>query len=287
MTMTNRIPAFVLAGVLVLSPLLALAHGGEDHGRDGKQDKKEEDRGRFDFRGDVKGFFGGFGNRGDKNRGFVDPIKPKHGDSGVRADGNVSGRIEARIDNLEALIDRINDSERLSDDQKDRMIDGIEAQIALLESLQARVDNGESKADIKADLKAALKGKVHAMPKAGVEAAAERVLRIVDLGETFADRLEARIDDARDDGDDVSVSVEAHADLMVHLGDARAEANAALDLIADLSLDTNDDDEIAENKRILTAARANIEDAYEALKAARGEVQIILDDLDIKLKDVK
>ncbi|MEA2701594.1 MAG: hypothetical protein QOE22_303 [Candidatus Parcubacteria bacterium] len=281
--MTNRIFALALAGALVASPLFVFAHdGSDDQGKDSRErsgqdgNDKGDNRGGFDLRGSVNGFFGG---RDGKNPGFVDPIR---GENGVRADGNVAGRIEMRIDSLENLIDRIESSDRLSDDQKARMIAGIEAQIDLLQGLQARVDNGESKSDIKADLKLALKGKMLAMPKAGVEAAADRVLRIVDRAETLADRLQARIDD----GKDVSVSVEAHASLVAHLNDAKAEANAAIDLVADLSLDSDDDDAIAENRRILVAARANIEDAYQALKAAREDVQTILDDLDISLSAV-
>jgi len=268
--MTSRALSFLVAGLLVAYPLFALANEGEI--REERTDKKEHKL--FDFRGEAK-FFGGFGNHGDK----------EHKSEGKNfIVGNAEASIDARIANLERLIDRIEASDRLSDDKKAQLITGIEAQIDLLEGLLVRIENGESRENIKADLKLSLKGKVHAMPKAAIEAAAERVLNIVDRLETLADRLEARINEAEDDGEDVSVSVEAHADLVAHLADARVEANAAIDLIADLDLDTEDEDVIAENRRILVAAKDNIGDAYVALKAAREEVRIILDDLGIEAK---
>ena len=271
MIMTNRAFAFLVAGLLVASPLYVFANEGEDRGE--RTEKKEHNL--LDFRANAN-VFGGFGNRGDNE-------SKSEGKNFVV--GNAEASIDARIDNLERLIDRIEDSERLSSDEKARMIAGIEAQIDLLEGLQTRIENGESRDTIKADLRLSLKGKMHAMPKAAVEAAAERVLSIVDRMETLADRLEARINEAEDNGEDVSVSVEAHADLVTHLATASAEANAAIDLIADLDLDSNDDNVIAENRRILIAAKDNIEDAYEALKAAREEVRLILVDLDIEVKD--
>src|SRR3989344_4648964 len=194
MIMTNRAFAFLVAGLLVASPLYVFANEGEDRGE--RTEKKEHNL--LDFRANAN-VFGGFGNRGDNE-------SKSEGKNFIV--GNAEASIDARIDNLERLIDRIEDS--------------------------------ESRDTIKADLRLSLKGKMHAMPKAAVEAAAERVLSIVDRMETLADRLEARINEAEDNGEDVSVSVEAHADLVTHLATASAEANAAIDLIAVEDLDSAD-----------------------------------------------
>lgn len=281
MTMTNRISTFALAALIAAFPAYAFAHD------DAKERERRDDRSQsgvlVNLRNDVRGFFGDFGPRGNDDRTHdrrTEDRTPQKQHT-VRAEASTETRIEARIDNLEALIDRIESSSRLSSQEKARITAGIEAQIDLLQGMLARVAGGESWTNINLNLKTELKGRVHAAPKAAITAAGERALRIVERTETLAARLKARIDTAEDDGDDVDASLRAHANLIARLNDAETHANAAIRLVADLSLDTSDDNAIARNRQALLDARGRIEGAYASLKAAREEIRFILNDLNI------
>lgn len=289
MTITKRATTLILAAAVSIAPLAALAHGSDD--ADKGDDKGRDNGHRFfpvDLRGDIHGLFGGKDGAHMGEDRFDDKHKGEDRPNiAIRADGSLS----ARIDALTGLKARIENNDRLSAGDKDDLTAAIDLQIAFLEDLKDKLAGGsKTSAELKADFKAALadwKGKALAMPKAAITAAADRVLGIADKMDALGAKLDSRIDDARDSGKDVSVSVDAHADFTAKVDDARADANAALDLVAQVSLGTNDADQIKANREKLVSARAKIEDARMAFKDAREDVKTILDDLGISKDDVK
>lgn len=237
----------------------------------------------------VRGFLNGVLNvRGEQ--------KVRVGTSSVRAlneDGERAGtpslgsRLDAKINHLLALKTRIESSGRFEGGQQARMIASIEAQIAALEALQERFEGQDVRGEARAEFNAAaneIRATFHAMPKAAVSAAADRALAIASRMEGFADRLMIRIEAAQDEGQDMTAALEAHASLLAHVEAAETAANAALSLVADLSVEASTDAAIAENRRILSAARDKIEEAHTELRAAREDIASILAGLGIEVK---
>jgi hypothetical protein len=291
MTTTKRLAALFLALFIAAAPFATFANDENKMGDDNSKGDQGHERGFLDpsqkeiFHGpavkDAKSLFRGHDGN-DKN-----DDKNVNDNNGkglmVRADGSLT----ARIDGLTSLKARIESNDRLSAGDKADLTAAIDAQISFLQDLKAKLADGtKSAADIKAEFKSALldwKGKALAMPKAAITAASDRILAIADKMDDLGDKLDARISEARDAGKDVSASVDARADFSAKVSDARADANAALSLVAQISLTTNDTDQIKANRQKLVDARAKIEDARKALKAARADVKTIADDLDISL----
>lgn len=177
-------------------------------------------------------------------------------------------QIDARINQLEDLIDRIEDSSRLSDEQKDAAIDRLEVQISALKELRAKVGEKTSDSE-KEKIKDRMKNGAWHMTKAHVIAMGTRIDGVIDRLEDLTPRLEDLVE-----GD---ASLEADLEIYV---DELASARAHVDAAVDLADDVNDDGTITDAERQkLTDARAELKAARQDLKDAREMLRSILNEV--------
>jgi hypothetical protein len=190
----------------------------------------------------------------------------------------LTARIEL-LNNLGAHIDR---AKRLSADDKSALDAQIKAQLAALADLKAKADAGdESSTTLKKDM-ASIKANFHAFalaaPRAVITAAGERILNVVSAMETVSDKLETRIDEAESAGKNVDAAVSAHADFDAKVADAKVQAQAAIDLVANLDTEGADQAAMEDARQTLKDARAKIKAAIADLKEARKDLMEILKD---------
>lgn len=184
--------------------------------------------------------------------------------------------IERRLDALDRLSGRIEDAKRITLDDKATLTASIQAQIDALVELKAKIEADDSTTTLKADIESITKGHrifLLVIPKGAITAAADRVLSVATQMEAFSSKLQARIDGAGD------VDAGALNDLLddydAKVADAKVQANAAIDLVADLSVDNGDASVVASNTQTLKDARAKVVAAQQDLKTARQDAQKI------------
>lgn len=188
-------------------------------------------------------------------------------------------KIDERIARMKAQIARVNDMERLSDEQKAAITADLTAQIAALTELKGKIANETSTTTLKELTQSITKSyRVYAvtMPKAAITAAADRIMTVVGQMESFSTKLSARIDAAKAAGTDVAAAETAYADFTAKVADAKLQAQAAANLVAGLQADNGDTAVQASNAETLKSAKAKIDAAQADLKAARADIGTIL-----------
>lgn len=187
--------------------------------------------------------------------------------------------IERRLKSLDELSKRISEMKYLSADQKADILAAITAQRNELTTLQVKIASDTSTTTLKADLESV--SKAHrtyrlVIPTTAITAAAGRVTTIVTQMEVFGTKIEARIAAIKADGQDASKAEAAYADFKAKIADAKAQADAAASLVANLTPDNGDETVAATNNTALKSAKAKIETAQADLKAARKDIGVIL-----------
>jgi hypothetical protein len=201
----------------------------------------------------------------------------QHGDGEkVRAQGDTE--IDTRIESLNKMIARLGDAQRLSTDAKASLTATLTAQITALTNLKAQI-NTEATTTLKGDTKSITDGfRIYAliMPKAAINAAADRVMTIAAQMETLSGKIGARITAAQTAGADVSAATAAHTDFDAKVADAKVQAQAAVSLVANLSVDNGDATIRTTNTAALKDAKTKLDAAQADLKAARKDVDTIV-----------
>lgn len=290
-----------LAAVLFSSPLAAFANEGSDASAEveasasgevetevrGGENRRDDSR-RIDLierakkeRMDTQERFrASFGSSTKPRPASTSmPIRERLENSGkgvnpekMQARGEV--RIEDRIKRLQAQIERIGKMERLSAEQKATITAELTAQVAALTELKTKIDAETDPAKIK-ELTQTI-GKEYrtyavTMPKAALTAAADRIMKVVGQMESFGTKLEARISAAG--------SAEATAllgEYTASVASAKANAQAAATLVADLQADGGDATIASSNTAALKSAKEKIDAAQASLKEARQDIGNIL-----------
>jgi hypothetical protein len=248
---------------MALSPMLALAHDGEDHtmvvpppGANPLKDK----------RGDIK----------------LDGQEKREARMEVRTDriqDRGSKHIDSRVEKLRKLEARIAGMKNLSTEQKASLSSSLALQIKDLADLKLRVEAGASSTAIRGDLKDF--NETHrmnrlVMPQAAITAASGRILSIVANMEIIGAKIKARIAEAKTAGHDVARAETLYADFVIKIADAKVQAQAAASIVAALKPDGGDASVAESNKTKLMEARAKIKLAQDALKAARADLWTIV-----------
>ncbi|HEV7121696.1 MAG TPA: hypothetical protein VGN56_02610 [Candidatus Paceibacterota bacterium] len=235
----------------------------------------------------IEGDIHGQGNEAHMNASSTNPgmhrgpgmgsTTPKMG-IGTQARGRGDTEIDSRIANLNKMIARLGDATRLSSDAKASLTAELNAQITALTDLKAQI-NADATTTLKTDVQSITKDfRIYAlvMPKAAIDAAADRVMTIAAQMETLSGKITTRITAAQAAGTDVSAAVTAHTDFDAKVADAKVQATAAVNEVANLTVDAGATTTLAANTTALKDAKTKIDAAQADLKAARADVNTIL-----------
>lgn len=183
-------------------------------------------------------------------------------------------QIDNRIKAMNELTARINEMKRLSAPEKTSLTASIQVSITDMNQLKTKVGAETDIAAIREDSQSVTKGyRIYmlVLPQGRIEAAADRVLNIVSLMTSFETKLQARLDQAKTDGNDTSSAVALMAEMHSKILDANTQAQAAIDLVSGLQPDNGDKTVAQTNAQALKDARAKIKTAVADLKTARQD----------------
>jgi hypothetical protein len=198
-----------------------------------------------------------------------------------RADQEITRRITA----LNALDARVNAMVRLSGDEKSSLSSTIASQVSLMNTLQAQIAAdaaANSTTSLKVDIQSITKSyRIFALiiPQGAIAAAADRIETTAGLLSTIGTKLQARLTDAANAGNNTSADVTALADMNAKIADANVQAQAAVTETASLQPDNGVATVMASNTATLKDARSKIMAAQADLTAARKDAGTIVKDL--------
>ncbi len=187
--------------------------------------------------------------------------------------------IDRRIENLNTLIRRVNGMERLSASQRQSLASIIQAEITALTSLKAQIMGATNVETLRGYLEMVKKThRIYAlvMPQVQILAAGERVLRLSTEMGKFSVKLDARIQEGKALGSDVSRLESTLVDFKKKLAGAEEKARAAMEAVLLLKSDGGDELKHKANQAALKEARGNIKAAESELRSARKSAEGIL-----------
>lgn len=198
----------------------------------------------------------------------------------ARMTDRANQELTRRVNALNGLSTRVGDMKKLSDDEKGSLSSSIQAQIATLNDLRTKIGtDGTNTVQLHADVQSITSSyRIFAliMPQAAIQAAADRVLTIVDTLNTLGAKLQARIASSTSAGFNASTTAAAFADFTAKLADAQLQANTAVSSTVALKPDMGDKTIAAANLAALKSARTSIQMAQKDLVAARKDVGTII-----------
>lgn len=264
----QTVTSLIAAGALMATPLMALAkNGSDDLLRLNGEDRVLVDQ---NLRIRLENFF-------DAHRKGSDHAQTS-ATTTTRVKGDAS--IEARLEKLSKLEERIANLTRLPDEQKASLTNVINAQIVSLMALKARLastTDDDQRSLAKSNRVAAL-----VMPQVAITAASNRALTIVAQMEALAPKLETRIASSSALGIEVAAAEAAHADMLAKIADAKVQAQAAANATVNLEADNGDQAVFKANQQALKDARAKLKAAEADLRAARKDIMTIFQVLKVK-----
>ncbi len=289
----HRITTVALGASIALTPMLAFAQTNT-------QDQN-------DLRVERKGFLSGFLNRNDERKAermdreerssdeasssekmhAMKDKKPEHMEKGLNLQARADASIDGRVTALQTLSSRITASATLSADEKASFTAMLQAQITALTALKVQIGNDTSTSSMRDDV-----GKIRpefrtyalVLPRTSIVAASDRILSVVSQMETVGTKLNARIDAATSSAN-VAAARTSYADYVAKLADAKVQAQAAANLVANLTPDNGDKTIFASNTAALKAAKVKLDAARADLKTARKDMNDIFKALKIEHSD--
>ena len=209
---------------------------------------------------------------------------------GVNVDAKLATRIETaktranqeidrRITALTNLETQVNAMTRLSASMKASMSSSIQGQITLLTNLKTKIASDSDLATLKTDIKSIANSyRIFALiiPQGHIAATVDAINTTADLMTTFEGKLQTRITEAQTAGNDTSAQATLLADMTAKIAQSKVDAQAAVDLTANLKPDNGDQAVMHSNTQALIAARAKIKSARADLQAARDDAQKII-----------
>lgn len=186
--------------------------------------------------------------------------------------------IENRITRLNALSVRIQAMKKVSAAAKANLKATIDAEIANLTALKAKIATNTDVETMRTDLQSITKAyRIYAliMPQIAILAAADRATVIADAMTTLSQKLAERITAAQTAGNNVSALQTALTDMNTKIADAKTQVTAAQQQVATLKADNGDQAIFDANKEALKAAHEKIRTAMKDLETARKDAQTI------------
>ena len=190
--------------------------------------------------------------------------------------------IQRRITALQELTTSIGAMIRVSDEIKTSISATLSSQIAAMTALDTKIAADTDIDTLKVDIKSITGGyRIFAlvMPQGRITAAADRIKTIDASLTTLSGKLTTRITAAQTSGKDVSALTTLSTDMNAKIADAGVQADAAVTLVATLTLDNGDKAKMTANQQALKDARAKIKAAQTDVQAARKDAGAILDGL--------
>jgi hypothetical protein len=186
--------------------------------------------------------------------------------------------IDRRTAALNELSARLNGKVHLSDEQKSTLSAMLQAQIADLAALKAKIEGGTDLATLKTDVKS-ITGSYRifalVLPQGRIAAAADSISNVADSLTAIGVKLQARITASQTAGADVTEMNAAFADFTAKLASAKTQAAAAVSISAALKPDNGDKTLMKTNMTALKDAQAKLKAAHADLRAAREDVRKI------------
>ena len=216
----------------------------------------------------------GNGNAGITNNADTEKINGAL----TKAQNEITRRIEA----LEGLAQRIQKMKLISDEKRSEMTSDIRSRIADLEGLSEKLTADDTLATLREDVRSvtdSYHGFALAIPRGAITAAADRALVLAGTMDTLGDKLETRILDAKQAGKNVAAIETSLIDYRSKIEDAKIQAQAAIDAINGLSLDTDDKAGLQAGLAVMKDARLKIRAAQQDFVAARKDAKNILQEL--------
>lgn len=186
--------------------------------------------------------------------------------------------VEVRVQSLNKLMTRVQTMRNVPESQKTTIASSIQQAITMLNDIKAKIQAATSSEALAVDHKTIVEtGNIHAliMPRLSIFAAADRIMTITVMMTTVGTKLQSRVAEATD--------IEKRSDLEAALTDynaklasAKAQANAAVELISPLVPDAGDKVRRASNLATMKDARAKIQAAQKDLVAARKDADLII-----------
>lgn len=181
--------------------------------------------------------------------------------------------IDRRIAALNRLITRIEAMKKISATAKSNLTAEVKVEITKLADLKVKIEADTDIATLRTDITSITKSyRIYAliMPQISILAAADRINTAADMIVAVVAKLETRIDEAEDDGVNVSGLAAIVANIKAEAESAKVNASAAVTLVTNLEPD-NGDRAIAEaNNKALREAHAKIKAAHADLQQAHG-----------------
>lgn len=192
---------------------------------------------------------------------------------------HATAEIDRRTSALAKLQSKVAAMKRISADNKASLTANLDTQISVLNTLKSKISADTDKSAVKADVASITKNYrifMTVMPQGVIMATADKINATADLMTDFGAKLQTRITTAKDDGHDVAPMETAYADYTAKIKDATVQANAAIDLTANLKPDNGDKTIADANKKALTDARVKIRAGESDLRTARQDALTII-----------
>lgn len=190
----------------------------------------------------------------------------------VTAKERANQEITRRINQLNEMNTKVQAMKHVSATQKSTISATVQAEIASLTTLQAKIAADTDLATVRADIQALHQEyRIFALviPQSRIMVAADRVLTTVPTYTTFATTLQTAITQAQSNGNDVTAVTASLAEMNAKIANATAQAQAAITAVAALVPDQGNETVRASNTAALKAASANIKTAVKDLQTAR------------------
>ncbi len=183
--------------------------------------------------------------------------------------------IDKRVEELNKLIIRTNETRNLTEVQKTTITSTVQSLIINLKSFKSKIENSTSSQALKADKEQLSKTyRVHAlfMPQINIIASADRVITVLNMLLSIGPKLEARMNQFGT----TTENVIAWTDYKAKMIEANSLAQTAVSQVVALFPDEGDKTKMAENLKILKDSRSKIQAAHKDLVAARKDLQSII-----------
>lgn len=187
--------------------------------------------------------------------------------------------IDRRITALTNLKTRINAMARVSTSEKANLTSSIQSQIDILTSLKTKIATDTDLATLKTDIKSITNSYrifMLIIPQGHIAATADAINTTADSMSAFETKLQTRLTSAQTAGKDTTALTALIADMTAKIASAKVDAQAAVDLTANLKPDNGDNAVMQLNNQALKSAREKIKTARADLKSARDDAQKII-----------
>lgn len=200
----------------------------------------------------------------------------------TKAKEQAQKEIDRRIQGLTKMSTRVDGMKRVSATGKTTVSATVQAEIAKLTALKAKVAASTDIETLRADIKSITQShRIYAliMPQSQIITAADKIVTTADSMTTLSTKLQTRITEAKAAGKDVSAQEAALVAFTAKLADAKVQAAAAISLTSGLTPDNGDNTKAAANRKALMDARAKIKAGNESLRAAYAEAKKVINNV--------